>query len=77
MYLQSQAKSEVTVSRSYLGIESPVALRPGLKSKHQTLVRAVEREREVGEQGAVILQKDRSYSTGVLLIRGCMLNHTS
>lgn len=77
MYLQSQGKSEVTVSRSYLGVEGPVALRPGLKSKDQTLVRAVKREREVGEQSALILQTQRGYSTGVLLIRGSMQNHKS
>lgn len=52
-----------------------MALRPGLKSKDQTLVRAVEREREVWEQAALILHKERSHSAGVLVRRGHR-NHT-
>lgn len=46
-----------------------MALRPGLKSKDQTLVRAMERERKVGEQAALILHKERCHSAGVLVIR--------
>lgn len=63
VYLQSKP------FRSHLGIEGPVALRPGLKSKDQTLVRAVEREWKVGEQVALILHKERRHSAGVLVIR--------
>lgn len=60
---------------SYLGIEGPVALRSGLESKDQTVVSAVEREWKVGEQAALILHKERSHSTGVLVIRE-QRNHT-
>lgn len=69
MYLQSKT------FKSYLGIEGPVALRPGLESKDQTLVRAVEREWKVGEQAALILHKERRHSAGVLVIRQ-HTNHT-
>lgn len=55
--------------RSHLGIEGPVALRPGLKGKDQTLVGAVQWEREVWEQVALILHKDRRHSAGVLVTR--------
>ena len=58
---------EVPGLKSYLGIESPVALRSGLKSEDQTVIRAVQSERDVWAQASLILHKQRSHTTGVLV----------
>lgn len=75
VYLQSKTLSEIIGFMSYLGIEGPMAFRPGLKSKDQTLVWAVKREWKVGEQVALILHKERHHSARVLVIRQ-NTNHT-
>lgn len=46
-----------------------MALRAGLKGKDQTLVGAVQWEREVWEQVALVLHKDRRHRAGVLVTR--------
>lgn len=52
---------------SHLGKEGLVALRSRLKSKEQTLIRAVQRERKVWEQAALVLYKQRAHTAGVLV----------
>lgn len=65
-YGERRADLEGKTLRSHLGIKGSVALRARLKGKDQTVVGAVQWEREVWEQAALVLHKDRRHSAGVL-----------